>query len=227
MSVFVCGDIHGTLDINKLKVYFEDRDDLTKEDYLIICGDVAVCGFTYYDSLATREFLRNLPVTVLFCDGNHENFSDLNSYPVEEWNGGKVHFIESDIIHLMRGQVYEIDGKSFFVFGGAYSIDREDRVEDVFWFREEIPTPSEYSEGWANLEAHDNQVDYVITHTAPFEIISEMGYGSFDEALPQVREFQYIAESIDFEEWFFGHFHEDQDVDEIYHCLWERVIELS
>lgn len=226
MSIFVCGDIHGTTDVWKLKVFFEDREDLTKDDYLIICGDVAVCGFDHATSRDTREFLKNLPITVLFCDGNHENFADLNSYPVETWNGGNVHMIDSDIIHLMRGQIFEIEGKTFFVFGGAYSVDRDERVEDVTWFQEEIPTPSEYAQGWANLEAYDNQVDYVITHTAPFEIISEMGYGSFDEALPQVREFQYIAESIDFSEWFFGHFHEDQDIDEVYHCLWDRVIEL-
>ena len=50
----------------------------------------------------------DLPVTVLFVDGNHENFDLLNAYPVEMWKGGKVHNIKPDIIHLMRGQVFEI-----------------------------------------------------------------------------------------------------------------------
>lgn len=35
MSIFVCGDIHSTLDINKLDQFIE-RDDLTEKDYLII-----------------------------------------------------------------------------------------------------------------------------------------------------------------------------------------------
>lgn len=57
-------------------------------------------------------------------DGNHENFKQLNAYDVDIWNGGKVHFIENEIIHLMRGQVFEIDGTRFFTFGGVYSIDK-------------------------------------------------------------------------------------------------------
>jgi hypothetical protein len=47
----------------------------------------------------------------------------LNAYPVEEWHGGKVHKIRPSVIHLMRGQVYELQGKKFFTFGGAQSHD--------------------------------------------------------------------------------------------------------
>lgn len=227
MSILICGDIHGTQDIGKLYRFFDGREDeYTKDDNLIICGDVAVCGFTAEEEKGTRTFLRNLPVSVLFCDGNHEHFPNLNSYAIEVWNGGKVHMIAPDLIHLMRGQVFELQGKKFFVFGGAYSVDRKESVKDVTWFEEEIPTQEEYDEAWKNLERHDNQVDYVITHTAPYEIVAELGYGSYDEALEQVRELQYIAESIDFAEWYFGHFHEDADVDQ-FHCLWEEVIELE
>lgn len=226
MSVFLCGDIHGTLDIGKIVSFFSNYDDeLTKQDYLIICGDVAVCGFSHGDEVRTRETLRNLPVTVLFCDGNHENFDELNSYVEEEWHGGLVHMIENDIIHLMRGQVYEIDSKKFFVFGGAYSVDRSSRVEGVTWFKEEVPTEEEYHEGWKNLEKENYKVDYVVSHTAPYEICSEMGFGSFDEAAEQTREFQRFADCLEFEEWYFGHFHVDDDVEQ-FHCLWDNIVEL-
>ena len=120
MTVFVTGDIHGTLDIDKLPRYFNVRNDVSKDDYLIICGDVGVCGFSKANETETRRILSALPVTVLFVDGNHEQFDELNSYPVERWAGGKVHFIEDDIIHLMRGQVFEIDRYKFFTFGGAH-----------------------------------------------------------------------------------------------------------
>lgn len=104
MAFIISGDIHGTLDLSKVVSYFKNTQrEYTKEDYLIICGDVGVCGFSAFDEACTRETLRNLPVTTLFVDGNHENFEQFNSYQVEKWNGGKVHFIESDIIHLMRG----------------------------------------------------------------------------------------------------------------------------
>ena len=69
MSIFVCGDIHSTLDIDKLD-RFKKRRDLTKNDYLIICGDTGICGPNKKNAIATREYLRNLPMTVLFADGN-------------------------------------------------------------------------------------------------------------------------------------------------------------
>ncbi len=87
MAIFISSDIHGTKDIGKLVSYFDNRNDLTKEDYLILCGDVAVCGFRSDEERVTIKTLRNLPVSVLFCDGNHENFDKLGSYPEEEWNG--------------------------------------------------------------------------------------------------------------------------------------------
>ncbi|MFI3200275.1 MAG: metallophosphoesterase family protein [Eubacteriales bacterium] len=87
MSIFIASDIHGTLDIGKVVRFFNGREDVTKEDYLIICGDVAVCGFRSDDERSTIETLRNLPVTTLFCDGNHENFHKLYGYEAEEWNG--------------------------------------------------------------------------------------------------------------------------------------------
>ena len=46
----------------------------------------------------------------VFIDGNHENYDRLSAYPVTEWRGGKVHRIADNILHLMRGQVFEIDG---------------------------------------------------------------------------------------------------------------------
>ena len=148
MSFIISGDTHGTLDIKKAIDFFEGKDnEYTEDDYLIILGDVGVCGFNPEEEKETRRILRELPVTTLFIDGNHEHFWHLNSYPVEEWNGGKAHIIERNIIHLMRGQIFDIDGTSFFTFGGAYSVDKWCRREGISWFREEIPDRFEMEEG--------------------------------------------------------------------------------
>lgn len=224
MSVFVCGDIHSMLDINKLD-QFKGRDDLGEKDYLIICGDTGICGFSKEQEIETREYLRNLPMTVLFVDGNHENFNSLNSYPEDEWNGGKVHIIEQGIIHLMRGQVYVIDGKKFFTFGGAYSIDRDYRVLGCSWFEEELPSEEEYDEAWKNLKSNDYEVDYIISHTGPYEVVTELGYECHDEALEQLRFFQRIADEVDFQDWYFGHLHEDVDM-ENFHCRIDEVTQI-
>ncbi len=227
--ILVCGDTHGLHDAGKLEYFFNQQEhDYTKDDYLIICGDVAVCGFDAKRSEATRQFLMDLPVTVLFVDGNHEHHAHLNEYPVEIWNGGKVHMITEDIIHLMRGQIYEIDGRKIFTFGGAYSIDKAYRTEGIDWFEEELPSAEEYDEGWANLEANDYAVDFVFTHTCPSEVMAEIGFGGgFKKADRQTDEFQNMADSMDFKHWFFGHFHVDDDVDDMYHCLMENVVNLD
>ena len=67
--------------------------------------------------------LDELPFTVLFVSGNHENYDLLEAFPITEWHGGKVQLIFDSVIHLMRGQVYEIQSKKFFTFGGASSHD--------------------------------------------------------------------------------------------------------
>ena len=116
--------------------------------------------------------------TICFCDGNHENFDLLNSYEVSVWNGGKVHIIkqnkagEPKVIHLMRGQVYEIEGKRIFSFGGAYSIDKAFRTPGKSWWPQEMPTEEDMNEAIKNLEAVNWEVDYIITHAAPEETMS-------------------------------------------------------
>ena len=108
-----------------------------------------------------------LPYTVLFIDGNHENYDMLAEYSVSSWNGGKVQFISDSIIHLMRGQVYSIEGNTFFTFGGALSYDKDRRSPHESWWPQEIPTFEEYEEALENLSKVNNTVDYVITHDCP------------------------------------------------------------
>lgn len=229
MGFIITGDTHGTFDIRKIIRFFEEHDgEYSKDDYLIICGDVGVCGFSASDEARTRSILRSLPVTTLFIDGNHENFEQLNSYGIDEWNGGKVHFIESDIIHLMRGQVFNIDGTKFFTFGGAYSVDRKDRAEGISWFPEEIPTEEEYEEGWKNLEKAGFQVDYILTHTGPREVVNAMGYVEMSDDEVELRQFlQRVADNTDFSAWYFGHFHEDTEVEDVFFCLYDEIALLS
>ncbi len=124
----------------------------------------------------------------------------------------------------MRGQVYEIDEQTFYVFGGAYSLDRGERIEGLTWFEEEVPSEEELKVGWRNLEQVDYAADYVITHTAPFEVLSAFGYGGTEDE-EFTRELQRMADNVDFDHWFFGHLHDDNTEDE-FTCVWEEIIEL-
>lgn len=41
-----------------------------------------------------------------------------------------MHWVRPNILHLMRGQVFELQGYTFFTLGGAKSHDMEDGILD-------------------------------------------------------------------------------------------------
>lgn len=221
--IYIAADTHSEIDIDKVINYFDDEmtyEDLTKDDYLIILGDVS---FDYNPWLIRT--LQSLPVTVLFIDGNHDNIDLLNEYDEEMWCGGKVHFIEEDIIHLMRGQVYEIENYTFFTFGGGMSIDKDMRREGYNWWRDEMPSEEEYEEGIINLEKHNYSVDYVLTHSGPLEIVEEI-VGIYYPGEERLQEYlQDLKEQLDYKQWYFGHFHEDYEGDGC-RCIYQDIIKI-
>lgn len=221
--LYVTGDTHG----------FRDRFDkdsviertLKEGDYLFICGDF---GFCFSETESEKMFLRELaekPYTVCFVDGNHENFDWLDSLPVENWNNGKIHVVERDgkgtpkVIHLMRGQVFEICNKKIFTFGGANSIDKNIRVEGKTWWRQEMPDDDEKKEGLANLEKHGFSVHFILTHAAPEETMSYFHPYHPSEA-PLNNYLEYIREKTCYDKWYFGHLHMDTDVWRDQFILW-------
>ena len=123
--IYVTGDIHGEVDIHRLNSrQFLEQRHMDKGDYVIICCDV---GCVWVGGQTDRYWLNWLeakPFTTLFVDGNHENFPLLEAYPQRAWQGGQVHELRPSVLHLMRGQVFSLEGRRFFTMGGASSHDR-------------------------------------------------------------------------------------------------------
>ena len=237
MSVFITGDLHGTTDCGKLmEVYFNNNNELclTKNDYLIVCGDF---GFVWNDDFEIDKYyldwLNDKPWTTLFVDGNHENHDRLNNeFAVEEWNGGKVHRIRDSIIHLMRGQVFNIDRKKFFAMGGANSHDKAYREPGYSWWDTEVPSDEEYAEAVTNLEKHDWMVDYVITHEAPLNIANELIYAKHDRTRRIDEYMQWlqheIADKLEYRQWYNGHYHLDKDYMNGKHmAMYDRIVSVD
>jgi DNA repair exonuclease SbcCD nuclease subunit len=222
--MYITGDLHGTVDYKKLFPSKFDSSKLTKSDYLIISGDFGGIWSGSENDKWIQNWLKKQPYTTLFIDGNHENFNLLNSYKTETWNGGKVHKIAKSIYHLMRGQVFVIDGIKIFTMGGATSIDKHMRVSGLSWWEEELPSNKEYDEALNNLDNNNWEVDLVITHTAPSDIIEKLGYTPKDESLNKF--FDELKSKLTYRKWFFGHFHKDVDVDEKHILLYDRIIKL-
>lgn len=213
--IYITGDTHA--DIARFsEAATPGESKWTAADTLIICGDF---GFIWYNEddgdayaadQAALDELAKKPYTILFIDGNHENFDRLYQYPLEPGFGGTVRRIRDNLFHLQRGQVYTIGGKSFFTFGGAYSVDKYARVEGVSWWHQEQPTRAEMMRGDEALNCADRQVDYIITHTAPQTIIRMMGYGPEPHDRELTFYFDQIWRTTNFRKWFFGHMHDDR-----------------
>ena len=250
--IYITGDCHGNFERFNLSNFPEQRE-LTKEDYVIICGDF---GGVWSRDEENREeimildWLECLPFTTLFVDGNHENFDRLYAYPVEEWHGGKVHKIRDSVIHLMRGQIFEIDGKRIFAFGGASSHDIQGgilnpddpdfagkynalsrgylpfRINHWSWWERELPTEEEMEEGRRNLQACGNKVDFIVTHccAASTQVLLSQGTYARDHLIDYLEE---IRQNCKFKKWFFGHYHDNRNVNAEEILIWEQIIRIA
>jgi DNA repair exonuclease SbcCD nuclease subunit len=220
--IYITGDVHIPIDIKKLSTKrFEEQKHLSKSDYLIILGDFGGVWDNGREELYWRRWLDEKSFTTLFIDGNHENFQLLSNYKTEDFCGGKVQRISESIFRLMRGQVFEIEGYSFFTFGGAESHDKAFRKEGVSWWREELPSEAEIEESWRNLERCNFKVDYILTHCASRSVQNIMnpdyGQNCLTDFLEQVKD------KVNYKKWFFGHYHVDREVDEKHVAFFEKT----
>ena len=243
--IYITSDTHGTIDWEKINTTnFPEQKYLTKDDYLIILGDF---GGVWDGAAQDRYVLKTYDkrsFTTLFIDGNHENHDLLDKYPVEEWNGGKIHRISDSVIHLMRGQVFTINGITFFTMGGAESTDREYRKEGESWWPHELPSEKEYEEALCNLARYNFHVQVVLTHCAPegyigknmravyninlSRMMSEYVAGVVDRSGNRLTRFLdelITVHNLEFKRWFFGHYHRDVDWDN-FTLVFSKVIEL-
>ena len=240
--IYVTGDCHS--EFQKLgSDYFPEGKTLTKDDYVIICGDFGGIWWNSAEYVQRKsedywiKWLDDKPFTTLFVDGNHENHARLANYPEEEWHGGRIHRIADSVFHLMRGEVFELCEKRVFAFGGASSHDISDgildgsapdwkrqallfelegrymyRVKGVSWWPEELPSEEELQNGLDNLAKCGNSVDYIITHCAADSVQASISEGYASDRLTQY--FEQLRSTVQYEKWFFGHYHRDCDITE-------------
>lgn len=232
MAVFLTGDIHGELDIAKVDDFSRgDGQALTRDDYLIILGDF---GLVWTDppsegEAARLDWLEAQPWTTLFVDGNHENFDLLDALPVEKWAGGRVHRVREHVLHLLRGEAFVIDGLTFFVVGGAYSIDREWRTPHRTWWPQEVPSAEERA--YVDRRVRElGSVDYVLTHCPPTGCYRRYRarwsgfWGPSDEWTDWLEE--HVEGRLRYRRWFYGHLHFDLPDDKPHTLLFNHVLRL-
>ena len=219
--IYITGDTHGDVDFRKL-LLLKERN-LSYNDYLIICGDAAICWskeeFQYFKNL-----YNSIGCTIIYIDGNHENFEMLNSMSLVEYKGALMHQIDEHIFHVLRGEIMTLESKTFLCIGGAISIDKMYRTPYISWWPEEEITINDINNALCNLTKFDNKVDYVITHCCDTPtVINSFGFRR-DICTDQLN---FIDKVVEYKHWFFGHYHFDKKISDKKTCLYNTIIEIE
>jgi hypothetical protein len=254
--IYITGDTHR--EFERLSLYnFPQQTELTRNDYLIICGDFSGVWSYLFETKSEKELLDSftlLRYTILFVDGNHENHTRLKEYPRVKFHGGMAHKIRQNVYHLMRGYVFDFDGKKFFTFGGAQSHDIQDgilrrenyellidmlndykaltnqgkyvRMNEISWWKEELPNSAEMKRGIENLKKVDFKVDFVITHCPPREICKWCGYYDSDKLLDYFD--KLLDMGLKFDEWWSGHLHRNEyNLFSKYNIIFKEIVRIA
>lgn len=220
--VYITGDMHGCLE----RLYDREFRKLKRGDILLVCGDF---GYIFDGSKTEKQvinFFATRKFITAFVDGTHDNLDFINRSRVTVWKGGKVHRIKGNLLHLMRGQIFNIDSTTFFTFGGGESIDKDMRLESGLWWREEEPSPDELADGAARLDEAGLKVDYIITHEPPSLVKSAilLRRGDRDRVNKLNGYFDKISRECEYRHWYFGSLHEDRVITDRHSCVFKKIM---
>lgn len=178
-------------------------------------------------------------------------FDRLYKYPVVGWNGGYVHAIRPHVLHLMRGEIFDIDGYKVFTMGGAKSHDISDGILDPnnpnyrrqkrrldnegkflyrilgkSWWPEEQPTEDELLQGGYHLHQVNRKVDFIVSHEGPTSLVAQLGYDNLD-VYPLMEFLEEVKQKCQYKRWFFGHHHLNHNFDDKHTMLWFGIVEVQ
>ncbi len=217
--IYYTGDIHGS----KLEIVtFCMRFQPTKNDTIIILGDV---GANYFGNERDAQFkaeFAKLEPTIFCIHGNHEIRPwNISTYKTKEWHGGIIWYEEEypNILFAKDGEIYDIEGTKHLVIGGAYSVDKFYRVSRGYgWWEDE--QPSEKIKQYVEKQIKEKKFDVILSHTCPFK------YEPVETFLPGIDQntvdtsteewLDKIEKMADYKAWYCGHWHINKRIDKMH-----------
>lgn len=232
------GDTHGHVceRLEKLNGYF-----LPSETALIILGDAGLNFYLNKTDSKNKVQISATGYTIYCVRGNHEERPE-NIFSMEEYWDYEVEgyvWYEPEfpnIKYLKDGEEYIINKMRTLVIGGAYSVDKWHRLNGApadakwtGWFKDEQLTETEMREITDRVAGRN--FDLVLSHTCPYS------WQPFDLFLPFVDQssvdksmelwLEELKEKISFNQWIFGHFHQDRIINEQAQMLFSGITELK
>ena len=220
MYVLILGDIHGELGSVKANIRNKDIENCA----IIQVGDFGI-GFRSQHEENERcedlnKFLAERGIIMYAIRGNHDDPSYFDGS--KQWSNLKL---------LPDYTVLDIEGDSYFLVGGALSIDRKMRLAEMtemakynidkknYWYDENFVLDKKKAEQIKGCR-------YVITHTSPkfcypdnrngfgqlVEHFIKMGDPKLRYQLTEEREqvtklYKILLKNNQIEKWYYGHFH--------------------
>ena len=212
--IYITGDTHR--DFSRLYNLNE-----TKENMLIILGDVGINYFLNENDIKLKDYLNRFKIKFFCIRGNHEERPEnIKTYKEVEMFGGKV-FIEDNypnLIFAKDGEIYNIDGKRVLVIGGAYSIDKKYRLLYGYqWFNDEQLSKEEMNKILRKVKG--KHFDIVLTHTCPYKYEPKEAFIKGIDQLEADKSMEYfldtIEENITYDKWYCGHYHIEKQIEKI------------
>ena len=99
------------------------------------------------------------------------------------------------------------------------------RINHLSWWEEEMPTEEELEEGRKNLEANGNKVDFIVSHCCAASTQVLLGGGMYKSDYLN-EYFEKLRQSVQFKKWFFGHYHDNKNVNAEEILLYEQIIRI-
>lgn len=253
MGIFITGDKHGMA--SDLRVTLGCVPNPSEDDKLIICGDF---GAEYGQAINGRlkKECKKFPGEIIILRGNHDNrywanHTNVDGIPHDGWHievsdfqksyEGKylvqnkypnIKYIQDD------GGIYNIDGYMFLMIPGAYSVDKYHRLSSGMNYepREQL-TKEEMKKLSYDCGLWYNEIDFVISHTAPMKLEPYLRYlflDFFDQSTID-KTMEHWMDDIAWEieqdnkikQWFFGHYHDDKVINQYYTMLYNTVIPIE
>ena len=217
--IYYTGDIHGSsLEIVTFCMCFKP----TKDDTIVILGDVGANYFGDFRDNKLKEEFSKLEPTIFCIHGNHEMRPwNIPTYKTKEWNGGTIWYEEKypNILFAKDGEIFDIEGTKHLVIGGAYSVDKFYRLSRGYgWWEDE--QPSEEIKQYVEKQIKEKDFDVILSHTCPFK------YEPIETFLPEIDQstvdtsteewLDKIEESVDYKAWYCGHWHINKRIDKIH-----------
>lgn len=212
--IYITGDTHRLFSRFYPYTYNE-------EDMIIILGDAGINYYLNDEDKDFKDYLKRFNTKFFCIRGNHEERPEkILSYKEIDMFGGKVYLEEEYpyLIFAKDGEVYNIDNNKILVIGGAYSVDKNYRLQNgLNWFSDEQLTNEEMNKIFDKVKGQ--HFDIVLSHTCPHK------YEPTEVFLPYLNQnmidkrMEYFLDKIEnnitYDKWYCGHYHTEKEIDKI------------